>query len=169
MMSTDVSVSSPIVMVAPILGVQTSGLNKVLQVVGAALMDVGACAGQYIGPSGFVTDPSTAIAIQGATGSQGNTGAQGATGPSGAVSLGTATISESSLTTLALGVRRVTVAVTGVVTTGNYLAFPAAALTSGFGIVDAICTTNGQMTFGVLVPILTLGTYSISVRVYSIG
>lgn len=84
-------------------------------------------------------------------------------------SLGTVTIAESSLTTLALGVRRVTVPVTGSVIGANYLAFPTAALPAGYGIVDAICTTNGSIVFGLLVPILTIGSYSIPVRVVKVG
>lgn len=80
-------------------------------------------------------------------------------------SLSTATIAESALTTLSLGVRRVTVSVTGATIGSNYLAFPTSALSTGYGIVDAICTTAGQITFGILVPVLTLGSYSISVRV----
>lgn len=95
-------------------------------------------------------------------------GTQGDQGLPGATLLGTATIAETSLVTLSLGVRRVTVAVAGAVTTGNYLAFPTAALPAGYGLVDAVCTTNGQVTFGVLVPILT-GSYSIPVRVVRIN
>lgn len=84
-------------------------------------------------------------------------------------SLGTAVIAETTITTLTIGVRRVTVAVTGAVTGANYLAFPTAALPSGYGIVDAICSTNGQIVFGILAPILTLGSYSITVRVVKVG
>lgn len=83
----------------------------------------------------------------------------------GAVLVGTATIAESGLTTTVLSVRRVAVAVTGVVTTGNYLAFPVAATPAGYGIADAVCGADGTLTFGVMVPVLTAGSYSIDVRV----
>jgi hypothetical protein len=78
--------------------------------------------------------------------------------------LGTVNIAESGLTLLALSVRRVTVAVTGAVVGGNYAVFPVNAVPAGFGIVDAVCTTAGQVTFGMLVPLIT-GSYSIPVRV----
>lgn len=78
--------------------------------------------------------------------------------------LGTVNIAETGLTLLALSVRRVMVAVTGAVTGGNYSVFPVGAIPAGFGIVDAVCTTNGQITFGMLVPLIT-GNYSIPVRV----
>lgn len=83
--------------------------------------------------------------------------------------LSTVTIAETSITTLTLGVRRVTVSVTGAVTTGNYLPFAVSSLTAGYALVDAICTTNGQITFGILVPILTIGSYSFSVRAIQVG
>lgn len=88
--------------------------------------------------------------------------------PAGNTLVGTATIAESGLTLLALSVRRVTVSVPGAVTGGNYAVFPVNALPAGFGIVDAICTTNGQIVFGMLVPIIT-GSYSIPVRVVRIN
>lgn len=78
--------------------------------------------------------------------------------------LGTVSIAESGLTLLALSVRRVTVAVAGAVVGGNYGVFPVNAVPAGFGIVDAVCTTNGQITFGMLVPLIT-GAYTIPVRV----
>ena len=107
----------------------------------------------------------------GATGSTGPTGATGATGAAGAPGntlIGTATIAESGLTLLALSVRRVNVSVAGVTTGKNYAVFPVNAVPAGFGIVDAICTTNGTMTFGMLVPLIT-GAYSIPVRVVQVN
>lgn len=82
--------------------------------------------------------------------------------------INTATVGETGLTLLALSVRRVNVSVTGVTTGKNYAVFPVNALPAGFGIVDAICTTNGTLTFGMIVPIIT-GSYSISVRVVQIN
>lgn len=78
--------------------------------------------------------------------------------------LGTATIAETGLTLLALSVRRVNVNVAGAVVGGNYAVFPVNAVPAGFGIVDAVCTTAGVITFGMIVPIIT-GNYSIPVRV----
>jgi hypothetical protein len=78
--------------------------------------------------------------------------------------LGTVNIAESGLTLLALSVRRVNIAVAGAVVGGNYAVFPVNAVPAGFGIVDAVCTTAGTITFGMLVPIIT-GSYSIPVRV----
>jgi hypothetical protein len=94
----------------------------------------------------------------------------GPTGPSGATLLGTVTLAESSLVTLSVGVRRVTLTVTGAVVGGNYLAFPVNALPAGYGIVDVYCTTAGQLTFGVIVPVLSVASsYSIPVRVVRIN
>jgi len=80
------------------------------------------------------------------------------------VLLGTVNIAETGLTLLALSVRRVTINVTGAVVGGNYNVYPVNAVPAGFGIVDAVCTTAGQITFGMLVPLIT-GNYSIPVRV----
>lgn len=82
--------------------------------------------------------------------------------------IGTAIIAENGLVLLALAVRRVNVAVAGVVTGGNYAIFPVNALPAGFGIVDAICTTNGIISFGMIVPVIT-GNYSIPVRVVKVN
>lgn len=83
--------------------------------------------------------------------------------------LGTATISENSITTLTVGLRRVLVSVSGAVVGGNYFPTPTSLPSSGFSVVDAICTSSGQISFGVLCPILTVGSYSIAVRIIQIG
>ena len=88
--------------------------------------------------------------------------------PAGNTLLGTVTIAESGLTLLALSVRRVTVSAPAAVVGANYAVFPVNAVPAGFGIVDAICTTNGQIVFGMLVPLIT-GSYSIPVRVVRIN
>lgn len=142
----------------PVMAVVARGADKVIQVMAVAAVDIGTVAGTYLGPSGPTTDINQASPIEGPPG----------TDFSSVTSLGNATISETGLTTLSLTVRRKTVAVTGAVVGGNYAVFPNASLDAGFGIVDAICTTAGQITFGILTPVLTLGGYSIVARVYKV-
>lgn len=111
--------------------------------------------------------------VKGDTGTQGAQGAQGiqgATGPSGSTLVGTATLAESGLITLALGVRRVTTALTGTVTTASYVAVPVSAPPAGYSVQDCVCSTAGQITVGLLVPVLSIaGSYSIPVRIYRLG
>lgn len=106
----------------------------------------------------------------GAAGPKGDTGSQGATGPSGSTLVGTVTLAENGLITLALGVRRVTTALAGTVTTASYVAVPVSAPPAGYSVQDCVCSAAGQITVGLLVPVLTLaGSYSIPVRIYRLG
>lgn len=82
--------------------------------------------------------------------------------------IGTVTVAESGIT-VSLGVRRVNVAVAGVVTGGNYMAFATAALTAGYSIQDCFCGTNGTLTVALLVPALVIGSYSFSLRIVQLG
>lgn len=143
----------------PVMAVVARGADKIIQVVAVAAADVGSVAGTYLGPSGPTTDINQASPIE---------GPPGADGAVSAVNLGNATIAENAITTLTLGVRRVTVALTGATVGGNYAVFPTGSLAAGFGIVDAICTTANQITFGILCPVLTIGSYSIGVRVVKV-
>lgn len=145
--------------VVPVMAVVSRGADKVIQVMSMAAVDVGSVAGTYLGSSGPVTDINMATPIE---------GPPGADGAVTAVSMGTATIAESNITTLSLGVRRVNVAVTGATVGSNFAVFPTGSLGAGYGIVDAICTVAGTITFGILVPVLTIGSYSIGVRVIKV-
>ena len=106
----------------------------------------------------------------GPAGIAGITGTQGPQGPSGSTLVGTATLAESGLVTLALGVRRVTTALAGTVTAASYVAVPVSAPPAGYSVQDCVCSTAGQITVGLLVPVLTVaGSYSIPVRIYRLG
>lgn len=109
----------------------------------------------------------------GAQGAKGDTGAQGAkgdTGPAAATLVGTVTLAESGLVTLALTVRRITQPLTGTVTTASYVATPVAALPVGYSIQDCYCSTNNQITVGIIVPVLGIASsYSIPVRIHRIN
>jgi len=106
----------------------------------------------------------------GPTGATGATGAAGANGTNASVLVGTVTLAESALITLALGVRRVTVALAGTVTAGSYVAAPTAAPPAGYSIQDAYCSTAGQITVGIIVPALGVATnYSIQVRIFRLN
>lgn len=134
-----------------------------------------------IGPKGDIgaTGPQGSKGDTGATGSQGPIGPTGATGATGAagtngtsasVLVGTVTLAESALITLALGVRRVTVSLAGTGTTGSYVAAPTAAPPAGYSIQDAYCSTAGQITVGIIVPALGVATnYSIQVRIFRLN
>lgn len=142
--------------VVPVMAVISRGSDKIIQVVAVAAADIGALAGTYLGPLGPTTVMAEATPIEGAD------------GLTAVTSLGTATIAETAITTLSLSVRRKDVAVTGATVGGNYAVFPSASLGAGYGIVDAICTVAGTITFGILTPVLTVGSYSIGVRVYKV-
>lgn len=124
------------------------------------------------GPQGSKGDTGSPGAT-GAAGSPGATGATGATGAAGTnatILVGQVTIAETSLITLALGVRRVTVALAGTVTTGAYVAVPVSAPPAGYSIQDCYCSTNGQITVGLIVPALGIATsYSIPVRIFRLN
>lgn len=115
------------------------------------------------GPAG----PTGAKGDKGDTGATGPQGPQGLQGLSGATLVGTVTLAESGLVTLALAVRKVTVTLSGAVTTGSYVAIPVNATPAGYSIQEAVCATNGQITVSILVPVISvLGSYSIPVRVW---
>lgn len=98
------------------------------------------------------------------------TGLQAAIDAKGPIIVGQVTIAETSLITLALGVRRVTVALTGTVTTGAYVAVPVSAPPAGYSIQDCYCSINGQITVGLIVPALGIATnYSIPVRIFRLN
>lgn len=130
------------------------------------------------GPAGAKGDTGAAgiAGMTGATGPKGDVGAQGsqgiqgATGPSGSTLVGTVTLAESGLVTLALAVRRVTTALVGTVTTASYVTVPVSAPPAGYSVQDCVCSTAGQITVGLLVPVLSIaGSYSIPVRIYRLG
>lgn len=130
------------------------------------------------GPKGDTgaTGPQGPKGDTGAAGSQGSIGPTGATGSAGtngtnaSILVGTVILAESALITLALGVRRVTVALAGTVTAGSYVAAPTAAPPAGYSIQDAYCSTAGQITVGIIVPALGVATnYSIQVRIFRLN
>lgn len=108
--------------------------------------------------------------IKGASGTNGTNGVNGTNGTNATVLVGTVTLAETALVTLALGVRRVTTALTGTVATGSYVAVPTAAPPAGYSIQDAYCSTAGQITVGLIVPALGVATnYSIQVRIFRLN
>lgn len=103
-------------------------------------------------------------------GPKGQDGSTGAAGTNATVLVGTVTLAETALITLALGVRRVTVSLAGTVTAGSYVAIPTAAPPAGYSIQDAYCSTAGQITVGLIVPALGVATnYSIPVRIFRVN
>lgn len=131
------------------------------------------------GPAGAKGDTGAAgatgaqgpIGLTGATGSTGAAGPTGAAGTNASVLVGSVTLTESSLVTLSIAVRRPgPYTLAGTVTTGNYIAIPVSAPPAGYSIQDCYCSTNGQITVGVIVPVLAVASsYSIPVRIYRIN
>lgn len=138
--------------------------------------DTGAVGPQgSVGPQGAtgaqgMAGPQGQAGATGPVGPRGDVGATGPAGPSGATLTGTATITESLAISLVVQVRQVTVTLAGTVTTGNYIAVPVSKPPTGYGIMDAVCATNGQITVSVFVPVIQLlSSYNIPVRIYRLG
>lgn len=128
--------------------------------------DVGPAGAQ--GPAGLrgATGATGPAGATGATGAIGPQGPVGATGPAASTLLGTVNVGETAILNLNLQVRRVTLPLAGTVTTGTYVAVPVATPPTGYSIQEATCATNGQITVGVLVPVLQLvSSYSIPCRI----
>lgn len=124
------------------------------------------------GPKGDqgVKGDAGAQGLKGDTGSQGVKGDPGTAGANSTGLVGTVTLAESALLTLALGVRRLTATLAGTVVGGSYVASPVSAPPAGYSIQDAYCSTAGQITVGIIVPALGVATsYSIPVKVYRIN
>lgn len=121
------------------------------------------------GDPGAAGTPGSAGA-PGAAGQPGPQGNPGPQGPPGSVLVGQITLGETNILQTTLGVRRLTVALAGTTQGASYIAIPINALPVGFSVQDAVCSTAGQITVGVLVPVLqVLGSYSIPVRVYRLN
>lgn len=129
-----------------------------------AISDVTGLAAALAAIPGLATAAGLAGTANGTVGVSTKAAREDHTHPSMNQLLGTVNIAETGLVLLALSVRRVVISVPGAVVGGNYGIFPVNAVPAGFGIVDAVCTTAGQITFGMLVPVIT-GNYSIPVRV----
>lgn len=118
------------------------------------------------GPQG----PTGNQGLMGPQGAAGDKGPNGNTGSPGSTLIGTATITETSIVNLSLGVRRVNVSVPGVVVGSPYLMVPNTTVPAGYEIGSCYCNTNGILTCNVLVPVLTLAsTYSIPIRILKIN
>ena len=121
------------------------------------------------GDKGDAGAPGSAGA-PGAAGQPGPQGNPGPQGPPGSVLVGQITLGETNILQATLGVRRLTVPLAGTTQGASYIAIPINALPVGFSVQDAVCSTAGQITVGVLVPVLqVLSSYSIPVRVYRLN
>lgn len=79
--------------------------------------------------------------------------------------MGTVTVAETGITTLALSVRKVSVALDGTILGEKYIAIPVSSTPIGYAVSDVVCTADGTLQFNIVTPILTVGSYSIPVRV----
>lgn len=94
------------------------------------------------------------------------TGLQAALDAKQVTMAGNITITQNALVVIAAGVRKVDVPLAGGVVGANYLLFPAAATPAGYGLIDCVCVTAGQLQVTLIGPSLALGaSYSIPARV----
>jgi hypothetical protein len=91
--------------------------------------------------------------------------------PSGRLTLlGNVTVTETLLVSLAVGMKRMNLALSGVTTGDRLLAIPNGAPTSGCEVVNAYPATANNVSIGYYTPLLGIGTtYTIPVSVYRIS
>ena len=83
--------------------------------------------------------------------------------------LGDVNVTETLLVSLAVGMKRKTFALTGVMATDTLLLIPASAPTSGCEAVNAYPASAGNVSIGYYTPLLAIGaSYSIPVSVYRV-
>lgn len=112
----------------------------------------------------------------GSTGPQGPIGLTGATGPQGPAGvadltlLGSVTVSETLLISLSLGMKRMTLPLTGVTTGMRLLAVPNGVPSAGCEVVNAYPASANNVSIGYYVPALGIGaTYTIPVSVFRVN
>lgn len=128
------------------------------------------------GPSGPKGDGGApgANGSKGDAGNDGHAGPQGATGPAGAAGApantlaGTVQVGQTAVVSIALGIREVTVAMTGAVPGERYQAFArryklngaanwTAGRPPGYTVLDCACNTAGQIIVSLNAPLLAIG------------
>ena len=124
------------------------------------------------GPQGVKGDTG-AQGIQGVKGDTGDTGAAGAAAPTnGRLTLiGNVTVTETTLLSLALGMKRMTLSLTGIATAdmGKLVVIPNGTSTTGCEVQNAYPVAANSVSIGYFTPALGLGaTYTIPVSVYRI-
>lgn len=128
------------------------------------------------GPVG-ATGPAGAKGDTGATGPKGDTGAQGPQGIQGVpgittgrlVFIGNVTVSETLLISLSLGMKRMTVALSGVAVGDKLVGVPNGIPTTGCEFQNAYPASANNVSIGYFVPALGIGaTYTIPVSVYKV-
>jgi hypothetical protein len=123
------------------------------------------------GPQGLKGDLGAkgdqgAPGVQGIQGVQGLKGDTGPQGPNPWIDLGVVAVKETLLLAVGASVRTVRVAVPGAKKGVPVTVFPAATLTTGFGLSGAISAVDDTIDIQVSCPPLALGqTYNLSVRV----
>lgn len=132
---------------------------------------------QGYGLSGAKGDPGAASTV---AGPKGDPGSKGDAGPSGTTLLGTVTLTQTATVAIALGIREVTVALTGAAKGGRYLPFcdsyklnGGASIIGrppGYALIDAACNTDGQITVALNAPLLAIGqSYALTVSIVRVN
>lgn len=134
------------------------------------------------GPQG-ATGATGAQGIKGDTGAKGDTGSQGPkgdTGPAGATLVGQVVVGQSAVVAIALGIREITVPLTGAVVGERYMAFARSYKLNngasvngrppGYTILDCACNTAGQITVSLNAPLLAIGaSYAITTDIVKVN
>lgn len=116
------------------------------------------------------TGPTGANGLAGATGATGATGPAGADGAPGLTFIGNVTITETLLVSLSLGMKRMTLALAGIVAGTKLQAVPNGTPSTGCEVVNAYPASNGNVSIGYFIPALGIGaTYSIPVSIYRVA
>lgn len=111
-----------------------------------------------------------AIGPAGPKGDVGTAGAAGSNGAPGLTFLGNVTVSETLLISLSLGMKRMTLPLTGVATGTKILAVPNGTPSAGCEVVNAYPASANNVSIGYYVPALGIGaTYTIPVSVYRVS
>lgn len=115
--------------------------------------------------------------IQGVKGDTGATGPQGATGPAGTAAptsgrlefIANVAFTETLLLSLAVGMKRRTVAVAGVLAADRLLFAPTAAPTAGCEVINVYPASAGNVSVGYYTPLLGVGaSYNMPFALYRI-
>lgn len=113
----------------------------------------------------------------GVKGDQGLQGVQGPQGPAGTPAptngrlelIGTLNFSETLLVSLAVGMKRRTVAMAGVTATDRLVFAPTAAPTTGCEVINVYPASAGNISVGYYTPVLAIGaSYSMPIAVFRI-
>lgn len=151
----------PSVPVVPLMAVVSRGADKIIQVVGVGVAEVGLLAGTYLGANGPVTDINEAVPIE---------GADGLNGSNSVTLVGTSTVAETAALAISAGIRQVTANMTGVAPGQAYTVVATGTVPTGYALHDCYASANNVLKVNVSAPLLAIGqNYSIPIKVFKLS